>query len=206
MAIQRAIAGAGVAVWLASLVASAAVLERYARTPGSAGEASPASLSQGNAAASGTWRVTMYAHPKCPCTRASLAELARVARATGSGVSVEYEVVMYRPDSADDDWVRGRSWDLASEINGARIVIDPEGRIAARDGGLTSGHVVVRDASGAVVYAGGVTNGRGETGASAAGDALIHALRGGESALSVGPVFGCEITGREAMAVEGEVP
>ncbi len=203
MAIHRVIVGGGVAVWLGSLAASAAAFERYARTPGSVGVSAPAVDAE---EAGKEWRVTMYAHPKCPCTRASLAELARVAEAVGAGVSVEYVVVMYRPRSEEDGWVRGRSWDLASQIADARIVVDPDGLMATRAGAMTSGHVVVRNRAGAVVYAGGVTNGRGETGASAAGDAIVDVLRGGESALSVGPVFGCAITGREAMAGEGGVP
>lgn len=206
--------GVGLALWLGSLAASAAVFERYARTPGSAGEARPVADAEAGAKreSGDAWRVTMYAHPRCPCTRASLTELARVAEAVGDGARVEYEVVMYRPQGAGDDWVRGRSWDLAHEIQSVRVAIDPGGRMSAREGAFTSGHVVVRDGAGAVVYAGGVTNGRGETGASAAGEAIIAALRGEEVALRVGPVFGCEITERDArrfggeQGVDGDVP
>src|SRR3954453_1056213 len=72
----RAMAWVALVVWLSGMTAWAFWMNRYTNTPGPAGTVpancpgeSTMELSQTN------FTLVMFAHPRCPCTRASLREL-----------------------------------------------------------------------------------------------------------------------------------
>lgn len=143
-------------------------------------------------------RLVFFAHPRCPCSRASLAELERLlARVEGE---VAVEVAMYRPLEESDSWTRGPLWELASGIPGVELRVDPGGVEAARFGAGTSGHVVCYDAAGVLRYSGGLTRSRGHEGQSSYTDALVTILRGGASELDQAPTYGCSIRGQSDLA------
>lgn len=136
------------------------------------------------------YTVTLYAHPQCPCTRSSIEELAKIVTKAPAGVA--FEVWFYRPGEESDSWARSPIWNLAAEIPGVHPTVDPEGRGALAAGAETSGHVVVRDASGRVVYSGGITGSRAHSGDNPGADAVLSWLHHGRGP-STQPVYGCQI-------------
>jgi hypothetical protein len=125
--------------------------------------------------------VAMFVHPDCPCTRASLSELAAVAEQSRQPVLVVFPKNEPSP-----------AWDRAGTIRNARRVIDRDGSEAQRFGAATSGHVVVYDAAGALRFSGGITGARGHAGKNVGGEQLAKILAGG-SGHAEHAVFGCAL-------------
>ena len=135
--------------------------------------------------------LVLFAHPKCPCTSASLSELR--AALSGFGGRVQAIVAFSAPVGAERDWQTTGAWQAAREIPGVVTVLDPDGAETARFGAKTSGHVVLYGAEGALLFSGGITASRGHEGDNP-GRARVRALledpraAGGKT-----PVFGCEL-------------
>lgn len=129
-----------------------------------------------------TATIAMFVHPQCPCSRASLQELAAI---TLDGTTT-LAVVVSGPE------VEGALWDAAGQIPRAVRIID-DGREAARFGALTSGYTVVYDGNGVRRFAGGVTGSRGHVGDNVGRDAIQQILRGGSNPRPEHPVFGCAL-------------
>lgn len=190
-----------VCLWLGMLGIGIGVIEHYANQPGPVGS-EPAAHEPGTHEPRTRPLARMYVHPRCPCSRASLLELA--ALMSSPQVVADLEIHFYRPADAPDDWASGRAWRLAQQIPRARILIDPEAARAHADGALTSGHLVIRTADGAIAYSGGITRSRGEQGHSPAHDRVLHLLGAerdshnepalAQAAPATGLVFGCRIT------------
>ena len=172
-------------VWLAAILSGFWFWERYDSTPGGTGETALAAD-----ATSGTrWRLTVFAHPRCPCTRATLREAAGLA-ATHPELAVRVWIVC--PPNSPGNWDRGEVWDLARDIRGAEVACDTDGTEALRLGARTSGHAVLVSPGGKAVFRGGVTLARGRTGENVG----LNAVRGwldGRPGAPTAPVFGCEL-------------
>ncbi len=178
-----------VVVWLLACVAGLAVLWRYEATPAPDG-APPARWPEDSLVARVPGRETlvMLVHPRCACSRASLHELNEVMnRARG----VSAAILFVQPEGTDESWVRGESWERAHEIPNARVLIDRGGREARRFRVAASGHTLLYDAGGALVFSGGVTGARGHEGDNAGRQELVAALRGERAGRS--RVFGCAL-------------
>ena len=138
--------------------------------------------------------VVLFAHPRFPCTHATLSELAR-ALATPSVAAVQprLEVRLFVPDDGmDPTWAHTALWSRAASIAGAHIDVDAGGREAARFDALTSGLVLAYAPDGRRLYAGGVTSGRGHEGDNAGRDALVAALSA-QPTLAEADVYGCAL-------------
>jgi hypothetical protein len=172
------------AAWLAAVLGGFWAWERYDTTPGGAGaRAAPES---GPAA---DWRLTVFAHPRCPCTRATLHAVAELASA---GMPLSVRVVFVRPADRPEGWERGESWETAGRIAGVDLACDPAGAEARRFGAETSGHAVLTDPTGRVVFRGGLTRARGRTGESAGRRAVAEWVGTG-SGVGSAPVYGCPL-------------
>jgi hypothetical protein len=139
--------------------------------------------------------LVMIAHPHCPCTRASIAELARImARSRESAVAT---VLFYRPRQSPPGWERTDLWRSAAAIPGVTVLADPEGHEAQRFGAVTSGHVLLYDRAGNLLFTGGITGSRGHAGDNTGKDSVIWLLTRGMAAQHESFVYGCSIrTGR----------
>jgi hypothetical protein len=188
-----------VALWLGAVAAGFAAWESYDATPGESATAAP-TQQRGDAAPN--WSLVMYAHPRCECTRASLAELREVlSRSPGA---LETRVVFVRPAGAPDGWERGELWEDAGQLSGAEVECDAGGVSARRAGATVSGHVVLRGPDGRVAFQGGITKARGRVGDNAGRRAILALLRG-EPAEGRAPTFGCPLFGRQdCCQQEGE--
>jgi len=117
----------GLCVWIVAVVVGWSVLTRYSNQASPRTTAPdlviPAEVSQ-----SAPYRLLMFVHPRCPCSVASLRELARVMSRCPR--EVDATIHFYRPETAGDDWVHGNLWDSAMAIPGVRAAIDPGGKTA----------------------------------------------------------------------------
>src|SRR5262249_51660441 len=131
-----------------------------------------------------------FVHPRCPCSRATVANLARLlAHCPGP---VEADVLFYRPGDAEEAWQPTDLWESAAAVPGVGVGWDEDGVEAARFGARTSGHVVIYDSEGVLRFKGGITSSRGHEddnpGLDSAAAALGSALPGADH-----PVFGCPL-------------
>ena len=131
----------------------------------------------------------MTAHPQCVCTRASLAELAKLMERVRDRLSAH--VLFVR--SHDTNWNDSAAWSEASQIPGVTVSWDDEGRESARFDAKTSGQTLLYDAAGRLQFGGGITFARGHEGDNA-GSRIILALLAKDKAVSnESPVYGCAL-------------
>jgi len=134
--------------------------------------------------------LVMFAHPQCPCSRASVAELAAIM--TRCAAQLHVTVCFFDPDEKPEAWTRSDLWRAAEAIPGVTPVVDRDARIAARFGSATSGQVFLFDRDGQRLFAGGITGARGHEGDNR-GRQLVIALAQGEVCTGTTPVFGCAL-------------
>jgi hypothetical protein len=141
--------------------------------------------------------LVMFAHPRCPCTRASLGELELlVARAKDKAAVT---VVFYQPEGAAEDWLETDSIRLARSIYGVQIAIDREGQLATRFGVETSGHTLLYASNGQLLFSGGITGSRGHLGDNEGFDSVLKSVRNDSTTSSPhasSKVFGCGLFDR----------
>ena len=178
--------------WIVAVGTGFGALRVYAHTPGVRGQvplewpALEAVLRQ-----EGRPTLILLAHPRCSCTRATLRELERlVARAGGDLVGT---VLFYRPVEAAPGWERTDLWHLAESIPGFHAEVDPGGAAARAFGAHTSGHAVLYDAAGELVFSGGLTASRAHEGDNRGCDAIREFLLSGRVVERETPVYGCRI-------------
>lgn len=172
-------------VWLSAIAGGFWALERYDSTPGAVSERAPA-VDEG---AAGRWCLTVFAHPRCPCSRATWEGLTGI---TAAAPDLTVRVRFVLPPGTGFGWERGELWDAATRITGAEVAADVNGNEARRFGAETSGQAVLTDPSGRVVFRGGLTPARGRTGACAGRRAVLDWVEGRTGAAR-SPVFGCPL-------------
>ena len=183
----------GGGVWALAVVAGMAILWEYSITPGAA--AAPRFWPEGSRMERdpATPTLVMLAHPRCPCTRASVEELARVmARCPGR---VKAYVLMLRPAGLPDDWATTDLWRSAAIIPGVTVMRDDGGNEARLFNAETSGQTLLYDAAGRLLFSGGITDARGHVGDNAGADAVVSFLTRGTAAWPETSVFGCSLVG-----------
>lgn len=187
-------------LWTLALLGGFGALLVYETTPGGA-TPSPTSWPADSAQSRtpGRFILIMAAHPRCPCTRASIAELALVLER--SSAPVDTRVLFLKP--ADSDWAPTELWRQAAAIRGVEVSWDEGGVEAARFGIRTSGHTVLFDQDGKLIFSGGVTNARGHAGPSKGNVSLANWLTPDESGEAEAPVFGCSLTNPISACSEG---
>lgn len=131
----------------------------------------------------------MFVHPHCPCSRASIGELAELmAHCQGR---VNAAVLFVKPQGSGPDWASTDLWGEAARIPGVRVMIDDKGATAQLFQVATSGDTVLYSAEGHLLFHGGVTTERGHYGDSPGGDALEALIYGKQASLTNTPVYGC---------------
>lgn len=180
-------------IWLVAVGAGMKLLLDFQVKPGVA--ANPPPLWPASARiprAPGQHLLLVIAHPRCPCTRATLGELARIMARADRGLQAY--VLFVVPPGRDARWAKADLWHGASQIPGVRLVLDADGTEARRFGVATSGQALVYDAAGRLAFAGGITAGRGHAGDNAGEAAIVSLVRRDSAERSITPVFGCALT------------
>jgi hypothetical protein len=182
-------------VWVAALAFGGRVLFKYETTPGRAGVVSvnwPSVSVVPRQSDKPT--LVMLAHPHCPCSRATVGELAQImAHAVGK---VNAFVLFVKPPGAGADWDDTDLRRSAAAIPGVTVLTDENGTEAKRFGATTSGHTMVYDRNGTLLFSGGITASRGHAGANAGESAVLAALSKQPLLHDRTPVFGCALTKR----------
>ncbi|HEX4666210.1 MAG TPA: hypothetical protein VH207_06380 [Chthoniobacterales bacterium] len=137
--------------------------------------------------------LVMLAHPRCPCTSASIDELAELLAHTHG--KVNSYVLFLKPE--ERDWAETSLQRAAAAIPGVTVLSDPDGAEAKLFGAQTSGHTLLFDANGHLVFSGGITGSRGHAGANAGENALVALLNDQPAERSATLVFGCSLSGGE---------
>ena len=185
------------ALWAVAVVVSSAFLIRYEMTPGPDRVAPlkwPARASEPRDSKLPT--LVMFAHPRCPCTRATLGELELLmARCQGR---LTVQVFFIRPKGSTTDWKETDLWRKASAIPGVSVRWDDAGIEARRFHAETSGQVALYGEDGALLFRGGITMARGHSGDNPGRSALQALVEHRASAVTKTPVFGCPIFSAES--------
>lgn len=191
-------------VWCGAVLGGMTALARYSNTAGPVAEP-PTRLPPDSAlrAAPGRFLLVMLAHPMCPCTRASLAELEAVMAHAGG--RADAHVLFLRPERAEAGWEEGALWQRAAAIPGVTVHKDAGGVEAQRFGATTSGHVVLFDAAGRLRFSGGITGSRGHEGNNS-GRAAVEALLRAEEGPARHPVYGCALEDAAPLIAGGPTP
>ena len=182
-----------VAAWLLAVAACLSGLGAYSWQPGQPSDVADELPSGVPVELGPRGALVIFVHPHCPCSLASLEEVARILR--DSTDAPQIELFAFIPRSEEEGWVDGRIWRRAAELGEIRRRLDRAGDLARELGVTTSGHVIAYGPDGARRFDGGVTAGRGHLGPSAPGARLMQVLAGGEPAPEAFPVFGCGLAG-----------
>ena len=165
--------------WICGVVAGMATLTNYSSAPGAAVVA-PAHWPTMTELPHDATRPTlvMFVHPRCPCSNASINELARVAARCRD--RMDLTVLFVKPPGSPSDWHQSALWTNAMSIPGVHAVADHDGRLASQFGVTTSGHCLVYGAQGTLLYSGGITAGRGHEGDSV-GQTIVNSIAADQS-------------------------
>ena len=181
-------------VWALCVALGLQSLFAYENTPGDIGEVAqhwPATSQIRRAVDRPT--LVMLAHPQCPCTRASVAELARIMAQMGG--KVHAYVLFWMPK--ESGWDESSLRYSAAAIPGVTALSDVDGIEAERFGVETSGHTLLFNRDGHLLFSGGITVSRGHEGDNAGERALISLIRNGMTARPTTLVFGCSLGDRD---------
>jgi hypothetical protein len=180
------------ALWVACAIGGLYVVWSYENGPGvpaTAGESWPAHTALTPAVDRPT--LVFLAHPQCSCTTASLGELAE-ALARAKTLPRTY-VVFLKPSSMPDGWEKTALWTSAQELPGATVIRDEDGREAERFGSVTSGQTLLYDATGRLLFSGGITSARGHAGDNAGRAAIVDLLNQAAASTADTNVYGCSL-------------
>lgn len=180
-------------LWLLVCLGGFWMLLVYSNTPGDLGKPNagwmiPAGLEVEAEKAT----LVLFAHPRCPCTRATMSELERLQGDYEDAYSLL--VVFYEPIDGGDEWRSTDLWRRARAMENTVAIADPGGVLAMDAGAITSGQLMLMNADGGLEYWGGITASRGHEGESLGGIALRELLGGHDTAHRRTSVFGCSLS------------
>jgi hypothetical protein len=144
--------------------------------------------------------LVLFLHPKCPCSRATVAELERLPVLVPSDALPDICVVAAAPRSTGDLWWSSPFLERAARLPNAHLVRDPGGVETELFGVRISGTVLLFDPAGNRLYAGGVTMSRGHAGDNVGLQAVTDLLVDHDADVSSIPPLGC------AMVRENQQP
>ena len=192
-------------LWLVAVVIGMGILFTYERIPAEETRAPllwPADSRLEPAKDQST--LVMFAHPRCPCTGASLTELAEMMKHS-HGLLKAY-VLFLQPAGTEHDWTQTDHWRTATAIPGVTVLIDPLGREAQHFHATTSGQVAVYDHRRHLQYNGGITPARGQTGDRVWRASLLTIAGGRSESFHAQPVYGCSLCETHPQTRESALP
>ena len=193
--LPRPLVLSAVVVWLALVCLGLAYLVRYSAKPGAASTVAAGRWPEATRVSRATALPTLvqFIHPRCACSRASLAELERLMARLRE--RVEARVVIVRPRGGEGDWGVAQVERRVQRIPATEAVIDLDGSESARFGAATSGMTLLFGPNGRRLFAGGITPARGHEGSSLGQARIVALLAGDRPDRPDSPVFGCSLHG-----------
>jgi hypothetical protein len=182
----------GILAWGSLVGTGFIMIHRFETTPGPRGDAPPLWPAgcpfQPDA---GRFTLVMALHPHCPCSRASVRELAALVGRFPERAAVY--VLVYEPEEVPAGWHENELERSVQKIPGAQIIHDRDASLAHQFGCETSGHVLLYGTDGVLVFSGGITRGRGQDGASAGREVIAQWLLDRQAPEMKTNVFGCPL-------------
>lgn len=181
------------ALWIAATFAGVKALWDYEHRAGATGSAPRNWPSNQSLELLARDRPTLlvFFHSECPCSQATVSELARIAAQAPDRFSAQ--IYIYDPVRADQSAPEGSLWQATAIIPGARVFADHKGMMARTFGAETSGLALLYDPKGRLLFHGGITGGRGHPGDNPNKDALLACLLKPPAVPSMAPIYGCSI-------------
>ena len=192
-----------IVLWLSAVSVGLSIVWGYENTPGVSAKPPvvwPAESRIQRARDRAT--LVLIAHPHCPCTRATVGELAALmAHAQGR---LNAYVLFLKPAGFSDDWERTDLWQSAASIPGVSVMVDDDGAEARRFNSSTSGQTILYDAEGRLLFSGGITASRGHSGDNAGRSAIVSLVNEGAADRAETLVFGCPLFDKSSECLESE--
>jgi hypothetical protein len=141
--------------------------------------------------------IVVFAHPLCPCTRATLNKLGEsIARLPDDRrIEVIFATAGLNPaDVCDSSTVRA-----ARRLSRVEVCFDETGEDVRRFGATVSGEVFVFDGEGRRIFHGGITSGRGHEGDSVGQREFERRVCGLTADAFSAPVYGCLLPSKPAV-------
>ena len=177
--------------WAAAVAIGLAGLLNYESAPGTVANVPKAWPASGISLSADGLTLVMLAHPHCPCTRASVGELAEVmARVKGKATAY---VLFAKPEGAGADWDDTSLRRSAAAIPGVTVLSDADSVEARRFGAETSGHTLLFAPDGRLLFSGGITQSRGHAGDNAGASAIVSLVHNQKADHATTFVFGCSL-------------
>jgi hypothetical protein len=182
----------GAVAWLLLAVTGTVVMTGYSNTAGPASDTVPPLAEHLSARmTAGRHTLFMFVQPKCPCSRASISELARLMNACHE--HLDAQAYFFQPADQPNNWSHTGLWESTARIPGVTVTQDLDGSHARSLHIGTSGEVLLYDPQGDLVFHGGITSSRGHEGDNIGRIAIEQIVLQQRSDHSATPVFGCSI-------------
>ncbi len=189
---SRALLYGAALLWIAAAVGGSLYIFFYESRPAPATAVAQVWPEQaGIARHADGFQLVMAVHPKCPCTRASVAELNKLMLASGSRVHAI--ALVTKPFELPDLWSESDVTARLREIPNVEVVRDLGGAKSSAFGAQNSGQTLLYDASGQLVFEGGITAFRGHEGPSVGGEMIAQIVAGHPAPRAHTKVFGCSL-------------
>jgi hypothetical protein len=136
-------------------------------------------------------RIVMFAHPLCPCTRASLIKLGEVALQVKDQSQIR--VVFVTRGLNPEDVTTSKTLALARQLKHVTTELDESGTEECLYQATVSGEVFAFDAQGERIFHGGLTSGRGHLGVASSQEYLEQLITGKATEPLDAAVYGCRL-------------
>lgn len=184
-------------IWLGVIVAGLLTIWKYETTPGEITRP-PTQWPANSRITLSVDRPTLivFAHPRCPCTRATIGELAVLVAHCPE--SANYHVLFVKPSGLSAGWEKSDLWSSAEAIPNVTVLCDEEGFEARRFHAGTSGYSLLYNSNGHLLFRGGITSSRGHAGDNAGRSAIESILLNNATDQKQQTfVFGCPLLNRD---------
>lgn len=178
-------------IWIALMGCGSYFLLLYDNKPGLPGNPPPiwpVSVDR----ESNVFTAVMFVHPQCSCSRASIGELSKLM---ASYASLLRSKVIFL--DADSDLSENGSWLAASAIPGVMSIRDIDSKFAKIFRVQTSGHILLYNQEGRLVFSGGITASRGHWGDNTGSQAIGEILEKKVAVVNHTAIFGCNLFTQE---------
>jgi hypothetical protein len=140
----------------------------------------------------------MLAHPDCPCSTASLAELNVAMARVPTGLTAY--IVFSKPGATPEQVRASDLWTRALRMPGVHPIHDADGSLTARLDGKVSGQTLLYGPDGRLVFNGGITGGRGHEGDNFGMTSIVEHALGKRADVGSAPVFGCALAAPASLS------